>query len=100
MPVVRPQDTRGKPRKGLQIHLNITAPRGTPWRHRAGQNDSSARPRVKAAGVVIDGAAVTPRHVIGLAAQRETPIIARIAIGDGSAIAGLGELTSPIPRIK
>ena len=35
----------------------------------------------KAAGVVIDDAAVTPRYVTGLAAQRELPIIGRIAIG-------------------
>ena len=41
----------------------------------------AARAGVKAAGVVIDDAAVTPRYVTGLAAQRELPIIARIAIG-------------------
>ncbi len=35
----------------------------------------------KAAGVVIDDAAVTPQYVRGLAAQRELPIIKRIAIG-------------------
>ncbi|HYD14909.1 MAG TPA: DUF808 domain-containing protein [Hyphomicrobium sp.] len=35
----------------------------------------------KAAGVVIDDAAVTPRYVTGLAAQRELPIIGRIAYG-------------------
>ena len=35
----------------------------------------------KAAGVVIDDAAVTPRYVTGLAAQRELPIIGRIAVG-------------------
>jgi predicted DNA repair protein MutK len=35
----------------------------------------------KAAGVVIDDAAVTPRYVTGLAAQRELPIIGRIALG-------------------
>jgi predicted DNA repair protein MutK len=35
----------------------------------------------KAAGVVIDDAAVTPRYVTGLAAKRELPIIARIARG-------------------
>ncbi|MTD94027.1 DUF808 family protein [Hyphomicrobium sp. xq] len=35
----------------------------------------------KAAGVVIDDAAVTPRYVTGLAAQRELPIVGRIAIG-------------------
>ncbi len=41
----------------------------------------AARAGAKAAGVVIDDAAVTPRYVTGLAAQRELPIIARIAIG-------------------
>lgn len=35
----------------------------------------------KAAGIVIDDAAVTPRYVVGLAAERELPIIARIAVG-------------------
>jgi predicted DNA repair protein MutK len=35
----------------------------------------------KAAGVVVDDAAVTPRYVTGLAAQRELPIIGRIALG-------------------
>ncbi|MGF6255061.1 DUF808 domain-containing protein [Ensifer sp. ZNC0028] len=35
----------------------------------------------KAAGVVIDDAAVTPRYVVGLTPERELPIIARIAYG-------------------
>ena len=35
----------------------------------------------KATGVVIDDAAVTPRYVIGFAAERELPIIGRIARG-------------------
>jgi predicted DNA repair protein MutK len=35
----------------------------------------------KAAGVVIDDAAVTPRYVVGFAAERELPIIGRIAVG-------------------
>jgi predicted DNA repair protein MutK len=35
----------------------------------------------KAAGVVIDDAAVTPRYVVGFAAARELPIIWRIALG-------------------
>jgi len=35
----------------------------------------------KASGIVIDDAAVTPRYVIGFAADRELPIIARIARG-------------------
>ncbi len=35
----------------------------------------------KAAGVVIDDAAVTPRYVAGLPPERELPIIAKIALG-------------------
>jgi predicted DNA repair protein MutK len=35
----------------------------------------------KAAGVVIDDAAVTPRYVTGLTPDRELPIIAKIAVG-------------------
>jgi len=35
----------------------------------------------KAAGVVIDDAAVTPRYVTGLSASRELPIIGKIALG-------------------
>lgn len=35
----------------------------------------------KAAGIVIDDAAVTPRYVVGLCADRELPIIAKIASG-------------------
>lgn len=41
----------------------------------------AAKVGAKAAGVVIDDAAVTPRYVTGLAAQRELPIIGRIAWG-------------------
>lgn len=36
---------------------------------------------VKAAGVVVDDAAVTPRYVTGLTPDRELPIIAKIAVG-------------------
>jgi predicted DNA repair protein MutK len=36
---------------------------------------------VKAAGVVVDDTAVTPQFVAGVAAQRELPIIRRIAVG-------------------
>ena len=35
----------------------------------------------KAAAVVIDDAAVTPRYVFGFAAERELPIVGRIAVG-------------------
>ena len=41
----------------------------------------AARASAKAAGVVIDDAAVTPRYVVGLAAERELPIVRRIALG-------------------
>ena len=34
-----------------------------------------------AAGVVIDDAAVTPRYVVGFAAERELPIVRHIALG-------------------
>jgi predicted DNA repair protein MutK len=36
---------------------------------------------VKAAGVVIDDAAVTPRYVVGFSSRRELPIVAKIAWG-------------------
>ncbi len=42
---------------------------------------AAARASAKAAGVVVDDAAVTPQYVRGLAAQREVPIIKRIAVG-------------------
>jgi predicted DNA repair protein MutK len=42
---------------------------------------AAGRATAKAAGVVIDDAAVTPQYVHGLAASRELPIIKRIAIG-------------------
>jgi predicted DNA repair protein MutK len=41
----------------------------------------AAKAGTKAAGVVIDDAAVTPRYVVGFAADRELPIVGRIAIG-------------------
>jgi len=41
----------------------------------------AGRASVKAAGIVVDDAAVTPRYVVGFAADRELPIIARIAAG-------------------
>ena len=42
---------------------------------------SAGRASVKAAGVVVDDTAVTPAYVHGLAADRELPIITRIAKG-------------------
>jgi predicted DNA repair protein MutK len=41
----------------------------------------AAKAGAKAAGVVIDDAAVTPRYVVGFAADRELPIVAKIAKG-------------------
>jgi predicted DNA repair protein MutK len=42
---------------------------------------AAGRASTKAAGVVIDDTAVTPAYVQGLAAERELPIIRRIAVG-------------------
>ncbi|WP_168583080.1 DUF808 domain-containing protein [Gephyromycinifex aptenodytis] len=42
---------------------------------------AAGRASVKAAGVVVDDAAVTPRYVTGFSAKRELPMIKRIAIG-------------------
>ncbi|MDZ7669455.1 MAG: DUF808 domain-containing protein [Gammaproteobacteria bacterium] len=41
----------------------------------------AAKASAKSAGVVIDDTAVTPRYVVGFAAERELPIVARIAKG-------------------
>ena len=41
----------------------------------------ASRAGVKAAGLVVDDTAVTPRYVVGFAASRELPIIAKITIG-------------------
>ena len=41
----------------------------------------AAKAGVKAAGVVIDDAAVTPRYVVGFSAKRELPIVGKIASG-------------------
>ena len=41
----------------------------------------AAKAGAKAAGVVIDDAAVTPRYVVGFSAARELPIVGRIAVG-------------------
>ncbi|HEX2578061.1 MAG TPA: DUF808 family protein, partial [Aquihabitans sp.] len=42
---------------------------------------AAGRASVKAAGVVVDDTAVTPAYVRGLAADRELPIVKRIALG-------------------
>ena len=41
----------------------------------------AAKAGAKAAGVVIDDTAVTPRYVTGFSPARELPIIGRIALG-------------------
>lgn len=41
----------------------------------------ASRASVKAAGVIVDDAAVTPRYVRGFAPERELPVIKRIAAG-------------------
>ncbi|WP_424814689.1 DUF808 domain-containing protein [Roseococcus sp. YIM B11640] len=41
----------------------------------------AAKASAKAAGVVIDDAAVTPRYVVGFTADREIPIVKKIAVG-------------------
>ena len=42
---------------------------------------AAGKASTKAAGVVIDDTAVTPRYVVGLAPERELPIIGKIAAG-------------------
>lgn len=42
---------------------------------------AAGKASAKAAGIVIDDAAVTPRYVVGFAAARELPIIWKIALG-------------------
>ncbi|BBX97743.1 DUF808 domain-containing protein [Mycobacterium lacus] len=42
---------------------------------------ASGRATAKAAGVVIDDTAVTPQYIHGIAAERELPIVKRIALG-------------------
>jgi predicted DNA repair protein MutK len=42
---------------------------------------AAGRASAKAAGVVVDDTAVTPQYVHGVAAERELPIIKRIAVG-------------------
>ena len=42
---------------------------------------ATAKAGAKAAGVVIDDTAVTPRYVVGLSPERELPIIGKIALG-------------------
>jgi uncharacterized protein len=42
---------------------------------------AAGRASIKAAGVVVDDTAVTPQYVHGIAAERELPIIKKIAIG-------------------
>lgn len=46
-----------------------------------GATGQAAKAASKAAGVVIDDTAVTPGYVVGFAAERELPIIGKIALG-------------------
>ena len=41
----------------------------------------AAKAGAKAAAVVVDDTAVTPRYVVGFAAARELPIVGKIAVG-------------------
>lgn len=41
----------------------------------------AARAGAKAAGLVVDDTAVTPRYLVGFAAERELPIVAKITVG-------------------
>ena len=43
--------------------------------------DDTAAAAAKAAGVLVDDAAVAPRYVVGFSADREIPIVAKIARG-------------------
>ena len=45
---------------------------------------AAARASAKAAGVVIDDTAVTPRYVHGFSPDRELPVIKKIAVGSRS----------------
>src|SRR3954447_25419950 len=54
------------------------------WMAAASVDDVGAaagRASAKAAGVVVDDTAVTPQYVAGVAAERELPIIRKIAVG-------------------
>lgn len=42
---------------------------------------AGSKAMTKAVGIVIDDAAVTPRYVVGFAAERELPIVGKIAMG-------------------
>ncbi len=42
---------------------------------------AGSKAMTKAAGIVIDDAAVTPRYVVGFASDRELPIVGKIALG-------------------
>ena len=41
----------------------------------------ASRAGVKAVGIVVDDTAVTPRYVLGFMAERELPIVGKIALG-------------------
>ena len=60
----------------------------------------AAKAGAKAAGVVIDDAAVTPRYVVGFAASRELPIVGRIALGLAQEQADLSPARGPDPQLR
>jgi predicted DNA repair protein MutK len=60
---------------------------------------AAGRASVKAAGVVVDDTAVTPAYVQGLAADRELPIIKRIALGSLLIILPSARLLSAIAPV-
>ena len=81
MPARTKKDWRGKSAGLIGLLDDIAGAgqgRGGLARRIAGQ---ATKAGAKAAGVVIDDAAVTPRYVIGFAAARELPIVGKIALG-------------------
>ena len=68
MRVCSGSSTTSRPSHGCAASVNDIGP-------------AAGRATAKAAGVVIDDTAVTPQYVHGITAERELPIIKRIAIG-------------------
>ena len=64
---------------------------------------AAGRASVKAAGVVVDDTAVTPQYVHGVAAERELPIIKKIAVGLAAQQAAVhppgGAAAQPVRRL-
>ena len=59
-----------------------------------------AKAGAKAAGVVVDDTAVTPRYVHGVSPQRELPIIARIAKGSGTSVQQVNGLIKQFSQMR